>query len=420
MSFSAGFEQGVFPHRLPGLVPLFYLLIHRAPQVVASLIASAWLFKFFETVRGLSRVPNLAGAEYDCASPRGPILTVIVPARNEAKNIGACLESLLNQDYLNLRIVAVDDRSDDSTGAVMDALAARYPTKLDVIHVSELPRKWLGKTHAMAMAARRSIDQYSSDYLLFTDADVVFHPGILRRALAYCVSTRADHLVVLPTTAVKSRGEGMLLGYLQAMSFWAIRPWRVADPKAARDAIGVGAFNLIRVPAYQQIGGFDAFPMEIVEDMMLGRRVKRAGLRQRVANAPGMVSVHWAPGMLGIVNGLTKNIFASFGFRWWLLLAAAAGLALGCIAPVVFLALPGTAIPAVLTLAAVVGIYTLSSWTSGISPGYSALLPVAAALVIYAMLRSMAVTLASGGVTWRGTFYPLAELRQRTNWKVGE
>ncbi|MGD0797303.1 MAG: glycosyltransferase [Acidobacteriaceae bacterium] len=211
---------------------------------------------------------------------------------------------------------------------------------------------------------------------------------------------------------VRSFGEGMILSYVQVMSVWGVRTWRVQD-RRARDAIGVGAFNLIRTAAYQKIGGFDAFPMEIGEDMTLGRRVKQAGLRQRVAVAPGMVSLHWAAGLVGIVRGMTKNIFAVFGFRWWLLLAAASGLRLMSVAPVAFLAVPGARIPAVLALAPVAGFYVLSSRTSGISLGYAALFPVAGAVVIYSMLRSTGVTLARGGVTWRGTFYPLAELRRR-------
>jgi glycosyltransferase involved in cell wall biosynthesis len=387
-------------------------LLHLVPTAFAWLVAAAWLYKLLEAARGLANVPNLLLPEYDVAPAGSPSVTVIVPARNEAANVGACLESLLSQDYDNLCIIAVDDRSIDQTGAIMDSLANAHPARLEVLHVTTLSANWLGKTHAMALAARQAIASHNPDYLLFTDGDIVFRRDAIRRSLACTQTADADHCVVLPTTIAKTRGEAMLLSYMQVMGLWAIRMGRVADPRAKRDAIGVGAFNLIRSAAYQQLGGFDAAPMEILEDMNLGRRVKQAGLRQRVATAPGMVSVHWASGVFGVVDGTTKNLFAIFCFRPALLLAAAVCVVLLCIVPVAFLALDATRIPGIIALASVAGLYVLSSRSSRISPLYAALFPIGAVLVVYSMLRSMLITEFRGGVTWRGTFYPLAELRK--------
>ncbi len=380
-------------------------------QILAWLIAAAWLGKFLEAARGLPTVANLSKPEYDCEPSGEPSLVVIVPARNEAAGIAACLESLLAQDHPRLRIVAVDDRSTDATGEIMDSLAQVHPDRLEALHVRELPAEWLGKTHAMAMATQHVFARHDPEYLLFTDADIVFHPEILRRSLAYAVATGADHFVTLPTMTVESAGEAMMLSYLQVMGLWAVRTWRVAKP-GPRDAIGVGAFNLMRASAYRELGGFDAMPMEILEDLTLGRRVKGAGMRQRVATAPGMVNVHWAAGLFGIVNNMTKNIFAVFRFRVWLLLGGVAWLAVFCIGPVVLLGVAGMRIPALIAIASVVGLYSLSSRTSRIAPWAGGLFPVSAALVVYSMLRSMFVTLRDGGVTWRGTFYPLPDLRK--------
>ena len=294
----------------------------------------------------------------------------------------------------------------------MDTLASQHPGKLTTLHVTELPAGWLGKTHAMALAARHAIAIHRPDYLLFTDADILFHPEALRRSLAQAVATEADHFVTFPTPIIKTPGEGMLLGYLQVMGLWVTRPWRAANPRAIRDSVGIGAFNLLRTAAYQQLGGFDALRMEILEDLTLARSVKLAGLRQRVAIAPGMVSLHWASGALGIVNGMTKNLFAIFHFRTLLVLLTILWLTLFCIAPVAFLFLPETRIPAILTFAAIAGLYLLSSRHSRISPWYAALFPVGAAFFIYSLLRSTVTTFRDGGVTWRGTFYPLADLRK--------
>src|SRR5450631_1537895 len=109
----------------------------------------------------------------------------------------------------------------------MDAFAAAHPTRLEVLHVTELPPDWLGKTHAMAMAARQAIAAHGADFLLFTDGDIVFGADAIRRSLAQAVATKADYFVLLPTTIAKTRGEAMLLSYLQVMSLWAVRLWRV-------------------------------------------------------------------------------------------------------------------------------------------------------------------------------------------------
>jgi GT2 family glycosyltransferase len=380
-------------------------------MVLAWLIALAWLWKAITSARGLPRIPNLNDRQYNLTPTGIPSITVIVPARNEAADIAATLQSLLRQGYPNIHILAVDDRSTDTTGAIIDTLAAQHPTKLHAIHIQQLPAGWLGKTHAMALAARHAITIHQPDYLLFTDADVVFHPEAIRRSLAQAVTTQADHFVTFPTPLIKTIGEGILLGYLGVMGLWATRPWLASNPKSLRDSIGIGAFNLLRTPAYLQLGGFDALRMEILEDLTLARRVKQAGLRQRVAVAPGMVTLHWAAGAIGVVNVMTKNLFAVFRFRTPFVLLACVWLALFCLAPIAFLAIPETRTPAILTLIAIATLYSLSNRHSQIPTWYVIFFPAGATLFLYSLLRSAVTTLQEGGVTWRGTFYPLRELR---------
>jgi glycosyltransferase involved in cell wall biosynthesis len=389
--------------------------IYTVLQLFAWFIALLWFWKAITTAFGLRRVPNLIEPKYDLHPAGNPSLTVIVPARNEAEKVAACLQSLLDQQYSNLHILAVNDRSTDSTGTIMDALALQHPDKLTVLHITELPVGWLGKTHAMALAANHAIALHHPSYLLFTDADVLFHPNALRLALAQAISTQADHFILLPTLLIKSAGEGMLISYLQIIGLWAVRTWRVSDPKALRDAVGVGAFNLLRTSAYQQIGGYEALRMQIVEDLELGRRVKQDGLRQRVASGPGLISLHWATGISGIINGVTKNFFAIFHYNPAVVLLSCLWIAAFCIAPAILLALPETRTPAILTFTSVALLYVLSSRQSRVSPVYAFFFPISAALIAYSILRSTITTLKQGGVTWRGTFYPLSELRKTTN-----
>lgn len=382
-----------------------------ALKIIAWLIALAWLWKAITAARGLPSIPNLLEPGFDLHPAGAPSIVVIVPARNEEEALPAALASLLAQDYANLRIIAVDDRSTDSTGTIVDTLAAQRPDRLRALHVKELPPGWLGKPHAMALAARHAIAIDHPDYLLFTDADVIFTPQAIRRSLAQAVTTDADHFVTFPTPIVKSIGEGMLLGYLGVMGLWATRPWKASDPKSIRDSIGIGAFNLLRTSAYEHLGGFDALKMEVVEDLTLARRVKVAHLKQRVATAPGMVSLHWAAGATGVVNVMTKNLFAIFRFRMVLVLSACLGLAALCLGPFFFLFVPPARLPGIVGIGSIVVLYALSNRHSKISTWQALTFPAGALLFLYSLLRSSFITLREGGINWRGTFYSLGELR---------
>jgi glycosyltransferase involved in cell wall biosynthesis len=382
--------------------------LHIALQIVAWLIALTWLWKVIAAAFGLPRVPNLLLPQHNISPAGSPSITVIVPARNEAADIAATLHSLLAQDYPNIHIIAVDDRSTDYTGTIMDNIAAKHPEKLRALHIAELPSGWLGKTHAMALAAR----QAPTDYLLFTDADVLFHPTAIRLALANAVATHADHLVTVPTTIIKRWDEAAILGFFQLFSLWAARPWRIANPDAKRDAIGIGAFSLLRREAYLQIGGFESLRMEIIEDLGLGRRIKHAGLAQRIAFGRGLVSLHWASGVNGLINVMTKNLWAAFRYHISLALLGCLWLFTFCIAPALGTFFSPTRVPAIVTLLAVIYAYRLLSRTSNISAWNAFLMPLGALVFVVALIRSALVTMKQGGVIWRGTFYSLAELRK--------
>jgi hypothetical protein len=259
------------------------------------------------------------------------------------------------------------------------------------------------------------VAQGGSDYVLYTDADVLLSPSILRRAVAYAEAAEADHLVVMPTMLVKGRGEGIVLGFLQVLGSWASRPWRVDDPKATRDVIGVGSFNLVRLAALEEIGGWEPQRLAVIEDVALGRRMKAAGMRQQIAFAPGFVLVHWAKGARGLLRGMTKNLFAAFGFRLWLLLPACLWIVVFWLLPIAGLGWWRTLLPALTVLCCIAALYRALSEVSMIDARYGWLYPLGAVGVMYAMLRSMVVVLWRGGVMWRGTHYRLRDLRRHNS-----
>ncbi len=183
--------------------------------------------------------------------------------------------------------------------------------------------------------------------------------------------------------------------------------WKVADPKA-RQYLGIGALNMIRRDVYRELGGYESLRMEVVEDLRLGFEVKRRGFRQHVATGTGLIRIRWAEGAAGVIANLTKNCFAIFRFRMSLLLLVCAAMAVGCIFPfVAFLAGPAFWLPGFVIVAMLLLVYRFYEPATGTRAAYALTFPIAAILTMYALLRSMALTLVRGGVDWRGTRYAL-------------
>ena len=428
------------------------------------ILALAWFSRIVDAALGMPSVADVSRPEWDrepVSAAGNPRVSIIVPARNEEETIEQGLNTLLALDYDNYEVIAVNDRSTDRTGAIMERVAESQnprfsqstretghpdqapdqnqnqnqnqnphpfdglragsvspkngetrvgqPRVLRVIHHTELPGGWLGKTHAMWTAA----NQANGDWLLFTDADVLFKPESLRRALAYAESVPADHVVLFPQMIMKRAGEYMMIAFFQTMFMFGHRPWKVADP-STDDHMGVGAFNLVRRRVYDAVGTYEALRMEVLDDMKLGKVVKKAGFAQRNVFGGDLISVRWAIGAMGVVDNLTKNFFAVLSFQWWRTVISAFGLAFLNFGPFVgvFLAHGWARVPYAVALGSMFAIYVGMSWRSAVPAYYFLLHPVSTALFIYTLLRSMILTLWNDGITWRGTKYPLDELRK--------
>jgi len=399
--------------------------MHYVHWIAGTILAVAWFSRIVDAAIGMPSVADISTPEWDrkpVGTSRNPRVSIIVPARNEEEDIELSLTSMLGLDYDNYEVIAVNDRSTDSTGEIMEQVAKDQDTHplaktarrvgrpvLRVIHHRELPPGWLGKTHAMWTAANEA----SGDWLLFTDADVLFKPDSVRRAVAYAEAERADHLVLFPQMIMKRPGEFMMIAFFQTMFVFGHRPWRVADPKS-KDHMGVGAFNLIRRSVYESVGTYEALRMEVLDDMKLGKVVKNAGFAQRNVFGGDLISLRWARGAKGVVNNLTKNFFAVLSFQWWRTLISAFGLAFLNLMPFlgVCLAHGWERLPYAIALFSMFSIYVGMSWRSRVPAYYFLLHPVSTALFIYTLLLSMFHALWNDGIIWRGTRYPLEELRK--------
>ena len=406
--------------------------MHYFYWISGTILALAWLSRIIDAAIGMPSVADVSKPEWDrdpVSASGNPRVSVIVPARNEEADIEQSLARLLQLDYDNYEVIAVNDRSTDRTGEIMERVAqdqSFHPSAplrggfsqriremghpvLRIIHHQELPSGWLGKTHAMWTATNEA----SGDWLLFTDADVLFKPDSLRRALVYAESEKADHVVLFPQMIMRRPGEYMMIAFFQTMFMFGHRPWKVADPKT-KDHMGVGAFNLVRRSVYESVGTYEALRMEVLDDMKLGKVVKNAGFAQRNVFGGDLISIRWADGAMGVVNNLTKNFFAVLSFQWPRTLIAAFALAFLNLMPFlgIWLAHGWERAPFAVALVSMFSIYVGMSLRSGVPAYYFLLHPVSTALFIYTLLLSMFHALWNDGIIWRGTRYPLEELRK--------
>ncbi|PLX95301.1 MAG: glycosyl transferase [Desulfuromonas sp.] len=338
-----------------------------------------------------------------------PSVSIIVAARNEERNLRQALTSLLQLDYPELELIVVNDRSEDSTGEILTGLEQEFP-HLKIVTLESLPLGWLGKNHALW----QGVAMAQGELLLFTDADIVMAPDTLRRAVSFLLNKNLDHLAVSPRTELS----GLMLRLFVA-SFIAfffplfVRPWKVNDPRSGAH-IGIGAFNLVRRCAYTAVGGHQSIALRPDDDLKLGKILKKGGFRQDVALGREFLCVEWYSSLRELIQGLEKNLFAGTDYRLWLIACGVVFHLLFSLAPYLVLFL-GSGLPQILaalsitllcfSFASSVRFHAMSPW---LALGY----PLAAALFIYLMLRTTLLNLWQGGIYWRGTFYPLDQLKR--------
>ncbi len=351
------------------------------------------------SIRFLKDLPPLAGPL--------PRVSILIPARNEERNLEEALRSVLALDYDNLEIDVVDDRSTDRTGEILDRMARTDP-RLRVVHVRELPPGWLGKNHALWLGAGSA----TGEFLLFTDADVVLAPSALRRAVGAMVADRLDHLTASPEIARPSALFEMFIGAFALFFALFTKPWKAKDPQSPHH-VGIGAFNLVRASAYRAAGGHQAIAMRPDDDLKLGKLLKKNGFRPEFVFGQGALRVEWYASVRELIQGLMKNAFSGVDYRVSVVVVATVAQLATWVWP--FLALVLTSGPTRwLNLASVLvllGLCWINAPLAGVRRWHGVGFPLATLLFLYIVWRAMLLTLWNGGIDWRGTHYPLAELK---------
>ena len=351
------------------------------------------------TIKFLKDIPR-----YQSINP--PKVSIVIAARNEESTIEAALQSVLLQDYENFEVLVVNDRSTDLTGMVLAKMATDF-NNLRVLTIKELPNRWLGKNYALYSGSR----QTNGKLLLFSDADVVMKPDAVSKAVNYLLTERLDHVTCLPDQATRSFP---LRVFITAFGFFFSlysRPWRAHHPN--RWHIGIGAFQLIRSEFYVSIGGHMPIAMRPDDDMQLGKLIKLHKGRQHLVWGKNEISVVWYNSIKELISGLMKNAFAGVNYSLFLVFASTLALFTFCVFPfiAVFITSGYAFWMSLASLMMIAVIFWDSAKYLGLNRWYALGFPLATILLIYIMWKAALRTIGRGGIEWRGTFYPLKDLK---------
>jgi chlorobactene glucosyltransferase len=344
-----------------------------------------------------------------------PLISVCVPARNEERNIRACVESMLAQDYPHFEVIVLDDRSTDATPEILLQLAAD-DQRLHIIQGSDLPEGWAGKPHALFQASAAA----HGEWLCFVDADTFLSPSALSACYAKAIETNADMFTILTFQILGSFWERVVMPIVMTALSVGFSPRKVNDP-ASKDAIANGQFIMIKRSVYDAIGGHESVKDQIVEDKAISEQVKWNGYRLIVANGYSVARTRMYTSLPEMWEGWTKNIYLGLSdrpslmilgaFGAFLLLFAALVLPLWPLLGVLWLLQGGGSLAlavvgeALLLWAIVIYARAQVATGMGISPWYALTLPLGAAVFAAMMFTSTWRVLFGKGVTWKGRMY---------------
>lgn len=365
------------------------------------IVSCTYLAVNVRTVGSLRNTPGLPAAQE-------PAVDIIVAVRNEEADLAKALLSLCHLRYHNYCLIVINDRSTDSTASILNTFTLQYPN-IRVITITALPEGWLGKNHALYSGTLIS----EGEWILFTDADVVFHPDALNKAMAYTLDQKLDNLVIFPEIASRSAHLNSVIATFRMMLEMKLRPWQVSNPQSSA-AIGVGAFGLMRRTAYVDSGTHQRIPLRPDDDLRLGVQLKQAGFKQGVLYGDDMLQLEWYTSVRQFIQGLMKNTFSVMGYNPVVAIINALAVLLTIVLPVPILLLFGGWPAHAMAL-----LILLSQWICfALHPGmdarwwYALLIPYAGTIMIWIILRSAWLTMQQKGIYWRDSFYPLQELKK--------
>jgi chlorobactene glucosyltransferase len=280
------------------------------PYLTHGLIISIIFFLLVVLVIILSNILMIHRTRRYAELVNFPFVSVLIPARNEEKCIGACVQSLLDQDYPAYEVIVLDDQSSDNTHAILEQIANSQP-RMKLYSGSLPPEGFAGKNWACAQLAEYS----QGDLLLFTDADTIYKPQALRLVVSAMQGEKADLITGFPQQLVGSWGERLLVPFFSWAMLSFIPLWLAYRIRLPALTSAVGQIMLFQRQAYQKIGGHASLDSVFVDDLTLTRRIKAAGRRWRVMKVSDLITCRMYQSSQEAYDGFARNLFAAFEFH---------------------------------------------------------------------------------------------------------
>ena len=357
-----------------------------------------WYIIFLRNLHSLLTIP-LFEQETPPALNAWPKLSIIICACNEANTIDRAISSIIGQNYPDMEIILVNDRSTDKTGEIIDNISKR-DGRVKTIHITQLPKGWLGKVHALYKASKK----ITGEWILFTDADVHLRQGTLRKAVALCVFHRYDHFSLLPKVTTVSFWQQIVLRSFGLLLLQDIRNLNFC---------GIGAFNLVKRCSLERTEGFSWLRMEVADDMGLGLLLQGSGGKNGYAFGFRHVSLTWYPSMSSMFRGLGKNTVCAAQYRLYKSFIFAICLWAIVLGPILILLHPGTPYLLLPGIGAYI-LLVINAAASKIRLGeeFMPSLLIQPGLIMISLIVLWAGIMCKlrGGVCWRGTLYKTEDL----------
>lgn len=384
-------------------------------NVLAWSVVGLWLAAFFWTRYCLKKqiplVPKSATIE------NAPTVSIIVPARNEARRVlEKSVSSMMAQNYQNYELIILDDRSTDDTKEILVNLfrtAEIRNSKFKIVDGADLPADWLGKPHALQQA----FENAGGEWILATDADIIFAPGALATVVSYAETNKFDALTLVPRLILKSFWETLFIPVFGWFCLLAMPLHRVNDQRR-KESIGMGNFFMLRRNVLEKIGGFERVKAEVAEDLKLAEILKKQRFNLRVDYAPDLIETRMYSGFWEIWEGFTKNLFSGMKFSLSKTIFSVVSITLFGVLPI-FLALLSLAngsfelfIPLFVVYLLQVSAFALvhRKWQGNVI--YALFAPTGLALFLAILINSTVRILSGRGVTWKGrAIYESRKLR---------
>ncbi len=282
------------------MLPVFYVLV--------GVVALGWVHRYMN-IRKISRREYFLDVNHDQVVGTPPLVSIVIPARNEQGNIGKCLQSIIAQEYKHFEVFVLNDRSTDDTALIV-ADIAKHDQRVHLINIDHCPDGWSGKNHALV----HGVKQAKGKFLLFTDADTYHHPHCLKSIVIYMMKNKVDLLSVNPHLVTNSFWENVIMPVAGGMlMIWY--PMETVNDTKSPLGYANGQLMVFNMESYHKIGGHESVKDELLEDLAFGRKIKQAGMRLKVLWGPDLYQTHMYSSLKQIWNGWVRIFCHGFQKR---------------------------------------------------------------------------------------------------------